>query len=196
MTISRDARRILDAIEHEGLLYVQDARLPSLATMIAGEPVRGSWWGHPRGKHIFGVIEEVEGSPDVARFKLLDGKVCLVHRPLWSALACVGRAQEPWQMEGLSRFALALLERVDGGEIVRETGPHVKQLERRLLCVGDQKHVETGNHATELVSWKRFAKDHDVSLRRRSVPKAKAEIEAVADRWEEAHGRRPRLPWD
>lgn len=195
MTVESDTAQVLAAIEREGLILVQDAKLPSLATMVAGEPVVGSWWGHPKGEHIFGVISKVEDDPDVCRFKLFGGKVCLVHRALWSALACVGRSREGWQMDGLSKFAVALLERVEGGEDVQETGPHVKELEQRLLVVGDQKHVESGQHKTELTSWKRWAKEHDVSLRRRSVDKAKAEIEAVADRWKAEHGRRPKLPW-
>lgn len=177
------------------MILVQDAKLPSLATMVAGQPIEGSWWGHSDGKTIFSVIAEVEDAPDVARFKLLDGKVCLVHRSLWPALACIGRARQAWQMDGLSTFATELLARVDEGHRVQETGPHVKELETRLLCVGDQKHVESGEHATELVSWKVFAKEHDVSLERRAVTKAKAEIAAIVDRWAEEHGRRAKLPW-
>jgi len=191
---------MLDAVrgtlEREGMLLVQDARLPSLVTLVAGEAIRGSWWGHAKSEAIFGVIQAIEDDPDVARFKVLDGKVALVHRALWSALACIGRAQEPWQMRDLGPFAEALLTRVDGGERVQETGPHVKELERRLLVVGDQKHVETGEHRTELVSWKVFAKEHDVSLRRRSTAKAKAELEEVRDRWAEQTGKRAKLPWD
>ncbi len=187
-----DVRR---ALSEEGMLLVQDATLPSVVSLVAGEPVAGSWWGHPKSEAIFATLTAIEDDPDVARFKLLDGKVCLVRRPLWSALACIGRAKEPWQMDGLSAFAAALLARVDAGERVQETGPHVKELERRLLCVGDQKHVETGEHRTELLGWKTFAKEHDVSLRRRSTAKAKAELEAIRDRWADARGRRARLPW-
>lgn len=194
MNVETDTAQALAAIEREGLILVQDKKLPNLVTMVAGEPIVGTFWGHPKGEHIFRVIGKVEDDPDVARFKVFGGKVCLVHRALWSALACVGRARGDWQMDGLSKFAAALLERVDD-EDVQETGPHVKALEQRLLVVGDQKHVESGEHRTELTSWKRWAKAHDVSLRRRSVAKAQAELEQIADRWKAEHGRRPKLPW-
>ncbi|MGE0789537.1 MAG: hypothetical protein AB7S26_27940 [Sandaracinaceae bacterium] len=197
--LSEDDLRHLDtvraAIEREGLLLVQDPILPSVATLVAGETISGSWWGHPAGHSIFRVISAIEDDPDVARFKLVDKKVCLVQRPLWSALYFIGRAKEDWQMNGLSSFASALLARVEEGGPVKETGPHVKELEHRLLCVGDQKHVESGNHATELTSWDRFAKEHRISKRKRALAKCKAEIEAIVDGWAERYGRTAKLPW-
>ena len=30
-----------------GLLLESDAKLPSVAGLVACAPVRGSWWGHP-----------------------------------------------------------------------------------------------------------------------------------------------------
>ena len=38
----------LERLEEHGLLLLQDKTLPSLVGLIAGEPVSGSWWGHPR----------------------------------------------------------------------------------------------------------------------------------------------------
>ena len=59
---------------------------PNLAEAIAGGPIRGSWWGHPKGHEIFRVAEAVCESPDVLVCKLIDGKVTYVHRRLWPAL--------------------------------------------------------------------------------------------------------------
>jgi len=69
-------------------IVLQAARgpVPSLAEAIAGGPIRGSWWGHPRGQEIFRVSEEVGESADVLVCKLVDGKVTFVHRRLWPAL--------------------------------------------------------------------------------------------------------------
>src|SRR5581483_2271004 len=39
-------------LESRGLWLVSDPRLPSLATVVAGEPVRGSWWAHPESQRI------------------------------------------------------------------------------------------------------------------------------------------------
>ena len=79
----------------EGLAFVerlgivlQAARgpVPSLAEAIAGGPIRGSWWGHPKGHEIFRVAEAVSDSPDVLVCRLVDDKITYVHRRLWPAL--------------------------------------------------------------------------------------------------------------
>lgn len=60
--------------------------VPNLAEWVAGEPIRGSWWGHARGRDIFRALSAVAGSPDVLAFRLVQAKVTLVHRRLWPAL--------------------------------------------------------------------------------------------------------------
>jgi len=69
-------------------IVLQAARgpVPSLAEAIAGGPIRGSWWGHPKGHEIFRVAEAVSESEDVLVCKLVDGKITYVHRRLWPAL--------------------------------------------------------------------------------------------------------------
>src|SRR5204863_5894299 len=61
--------------------------VPSLAEEITGEPIRGSWWGHPRGREIFRALGEVHDSPDVLMCRLVLGKRTFVHKRLWPALA-------------------------------------------------------------------------------------------------------------
>src|SRR6476661_719678 len=73
-------------IEHGMLLESARGPLPNVAEMIAGEPIRGSWWGHPSGPTIFEAINRLADSPDVVRTRLVNGKVTLVHRRLWPAL--------------------------------------------------------------------------------------------------------------
>ncbi|MFL6672033.1 MAG: hypothetical protein ACJ8LG_01935 [Massilia sp.] len=60
---------------------------PTLADAIAGEPIRGSWWGHAQGKRIFDLLQLVCADPDVLVCRLVDGKLTLVHRRQWPALA-------------------------------------------------------------------------------------------------------------
>ena len=69
-------------------IVLQAARgpVPSLAEAIAGAPIRGSWWGHPRAHEIFHVASHVSERPDVLVCKLIDGKVTYVHQRLWPAL--------------------------------------------------------------------------------------------------------------
>ena len=74
-------------VKHHGVV-LQAARgpAPSLAEAIAGGPIRGSWWGHPKSHEIFRVTEAVTESTDVLVCKLISGKVTYVHRRLWPAL--------------------------------------------------------------------------------------------------------------
>ncbi|HEX9577197.1 MAG TPA: hypothetical protein VF993_05555 [Myxococcales bacterium] len=75
-------------VEERGIvLAAARGPVPSLAQEIAGEPIRGSWWGHPRGQEIFRALGEVHDSPDVLMCKLVEGKRTFVHRRLWPALA-------------------------------------------------------------------------------------------------------------
>ena len=61
--------------------------VPSLAETIAGEPIRGSWWGHSKGDEIFVCSRAIRNSKEVLTCRLIDGKVTYVHRRLWPALA-------------------------------------------------------------------------------------------------------------
>ena len=80
----------LDWLREQGVV-MQSARaaVPSLAERVAGEPIRGSWWGHPAGHEIYRVLNLVRGSLDVVAVRLIKGKVTLIHRRLWPALARV-----------------------------------------------------------------------------------------------------------
>jgi hypothetical protein len=78
----------LDWLREQGVV-MQAARapVPSLAERVAGEPIRGSWWGHPAGHEIYQVLNRVRASPDVVAVRLINGKITLIHRRLWPALA-------------------------------------------------------------------------------------------------------------
>lgn len=82
------ADEALQFIERYGVvLEARRGPVPTLAAAIAGEPIRGSWWGHPKGHDIFAILSAVRASPDVLACRLIDRKVTLVHRRLWPALA-------------------------------------------------------------------------------------------------------------
>ena len=74
-------------IEAHGIV-LQSARGPivNLPELVVGEPISGSWWGHPKHDEIFRVLNEAGASVTVVRLRLVNGKVALVHRRLWSAL--------------------------------------------------------------------------------------------------------------
>jgi len=83
---------------HEALAFVrkhgvvlESARgpVPSLAQVIAGEPIRGSWWSHPKSHEIFAATRAVRDSDDVLVCRLIAGKITYVHRRVWPALVRV-----------------------------------------------------------------------------------------------------------
>ena len=74
--------------EHGLVMQSADhAHIPSLASFVGGEKIRGSWWAHAKGREIFRALTAVYDSPDVVATKLVDGKLTLIHRRLWPALA-------------------------------------------------------------------------------------------------------------
>ena len=95
------AGQALAFVRERGVVLVSaKGKGPTLVEAIAGEPVRGSWWGHPAGKRIFAVLNAVTESQDVLVCRLVDGKLTLVHRRLWPALA---RLAETFPPERLSQ---------------------------------------------------------------------------------------------
>jgi hypothetical protein len=154
------------ALADSGVLLVQDATLPSVTTLVTGTPVRGSWWAHEQAHSIFDVLEAL--AKDVAAAKLLLRKRTLIDRRLHPDLAAVGGERAPWQIDGLTDDALAMLVAVDeagGAQRVDElatTGPSsaanvVRDLERRLLVASHEIHTESGRHTKVLQCWSGWA---------------------------------------
>ena len=61
-----DAKQALAWVKKCGIA-VESARatVPSLPQVVAGEPLRGSWWAHPKGNDIFRLSRAIRRSPDV-----------------------------------------------------------------------------------------------------------------------------------
>ena len=72
--------------KHGVVLASARGAVPNLAEAVAGAPIKGSWWAHPKSHQIFGVLQAVARSEDVLTCRLLNGKVTLVHSRLWPAL--------------------------------------------------------------------------------------------------------------
>jgi hypothetical protein len=77
--------------KHGVVLASARGPVPSVAEAVAREPIVGSWWAHPKGRAIFAALSELDDSADVRCFKLVDGKVTLVHRRVWPALVRLAR---------------------------------------------------------------------------------------------------------
>jgi hypothetical protein len=85
---------------HGAVLAAAKGPAPNMADIIAGEVVRGSWWGHPRGKEIYAILNSLEASPEILVCRALNGKITLIHRRLWPALV---RAADRFPIERLAR---------------------------------------------------------------------------------------------
>jgi hypothetical protein len=191
--------RLRAALAQRGLLLLQDPELPAATTLIVGEVVRGSWWGHPQNKLVYDTLQQL--GAEVLWVKLVRGKETLVATPLWPALLGAARSREAWQLQGLSEPCQRLLALVDAapgsvrldqvtlfddGKASRE---HARELERRLLVHGDELHTESGRHVKVLESWALWQRTHGVN--ELPVPaQARAELEAAVQDWP-----KPRLPW-
>jgi hypothetical protein len=130
------------ALQRYGLLLLQDKSLRSVAGIIAGEALSGSWWSHPRSHEIFACLETIE--KDAIPTRLIGGKVTFVHRRLWPALLAVATAGETWQKQGLP------------------ANPSRRDLQERLLVHAEEVHTASGKHETRLVPWGRWAALADV----------------------------------
>ncbi|KQV42988.1 hypothetical protein [Duganella sp. Root336D2] len=85
-----NAQQALAFVEQHGVVLASaHGKVPTLTEAIAGAPIKGSWWGHAEGKRIFAVLSEVQGHGDILACRLLAGKLTLVHRRLWPAVAAL-----------------------------------------------------------------------------------------------------------
>ena len=72
--------------KHGVVLESAAGPVPSLAIAIAGEPIQGGWWAHPRSHEIFELTQAIRDREDVLVCRLVNGRVTFVHRRLWPAL--------------------------------------------------------------------------------------------------------------
>lgn len=157
------SHKVFEVLARRGLLLKQDKHLPNVVSLITGESLSTSWWGHPKGRQIFAVLSELSDHPDVLFTKLISGKVTLVHRRLWPSLLTVGSAREPWQVIGLPEAARDLLQAATRDGSARGSGNPVKELEKRLLVTARELHSESGRHEILIESWETWARRVGIS---------------------------------
>ncbi len=161
------------ALDDLGLLLIQDGALPAVTTIVAGAPVRGSWWSHEQAHSIFDVLQELYD--DAAVVKLIARKQTLVHRRLWPALVAVASGRSAWQVDGLSDDARAALAEIDASDapiradrlaatMSRKASDVVRELEVRLLVATTEVHTETGRHVKAAQTWTTWATASSVAL--------------------------------
>jgi hypothetical protein len=72
--------------EHGVVLVSAKGPAARLTELVAGEPIRGSWWAHRKSHEIFAVLQAISQSRDILTCRLINGKLTLVHCRLWPAL--------------------------------------------------------------------------------------------------------------
>jgi len=123
----------LTFVEETGVV-LESARgmVPNLAEVIAGQPIAGRWWGHPKGHEIFGLLRAVRASADILVCRLVDGKVTFVHRRLWPALVRVA------EIVGMDRLAQIQEIHTSGGRHEVEETPFPQWVPRSVLQQGER----------------------------------------------------------
>jgi hypothetical protein len=171
MTQARENQRedhrppLLPLLAEHGLLLQQDKTLPNVVGIVLGETLAASWWTHPRARLVFRCLCELADHADVLQTKLVDGKVTFVHRRLWAAVLAVATAQEPWQVQGLSREGRSLFEQVQAQGKCLAAGKVAKEIEHRLLVHAEQVHSESGAHKTCMETWQVWSERADFQTR-------------------------------
>ena len=201
-------KEIFAELKATGILMVTDKLLPSVVAKVVGEPVRGSWWGHPKSKDIYNINVRLAEHPDVLVSKLLSGKNTFVHRRLWSALIAIGGSNESWQLNRLDPMAKSLLEAVrksgqiqtdsfgqfPGGDS-RTISKAAGELESRLLVYAEDIHTDRGSHTRRLETWGNLAKRLGFSADPIEAPEAKSCFEKILNDLNTRHNGEGRFPW-
>jgi hypothetical protein len=203
----RDFKHALQTLRRLGVLMETDANLPSVAGLVTGEPVRGSWWSDVSAQEIFTILGQFEDHCDVMFTKLISGKVTLVHRKLWPEVLAIGSSRALWQMKELSKSARHLMELVDERGSVRtdqlawpkarmaKPGEAARELEKRLLIYSGQFHTESGAHAKLLETWDTWARRVRFAVGTMQVESAIQKMEARVRKLNEQFEAAGRLPW-
>jgi hypothetical protein len=198
-------KKVLLSLESFGFMLASDRAFPNVASLIAGKPVKGSWWSHPLAHTIFAVNEMLEDHKDVLLTKLISGKVTFVHRNMWQQVYSIAIACDDWQTEALSSAARELLKKLqnqstlDTTELVplrgKKPGDIARELELRLLIHAEQFHTESGAHAKMIETWKHWADRVGLKGRPTDPQSAKQIVERRVNELNHKFGANGRLPW-
>lgn len=138
-------RQAIDFIRYHGVVLQSAKGLEaSLAERIAGGPIPGSWWSHPKGHEIFALIQHVHASRAVLVCTLARGRITYVHRRLW-----------PFFVRLASAFPVHSLDRVQevhlpSGRHRRRDIPFPDWVSRELLDSAGRIRAQAATAALEV----------------------------------------------
>lgn len=131
--------------EHGVVVESAKTAVPSLAATVAGQPIRGSWWAHPKAQQIFVLAEAIRESEDIVTCRLVDGKITFVHRRLWPALV---RLQHRFEKDRLTKV---FSEHTPSGKHVTHETPFPKWVPRELIREGKRMTEEAAERLLSVV---------------------------------------------
>ena len=194
-------------IRELGVLLETDRAFPSLVALVAGGPVKGTWWAHPLANEIYMMGQRLMDERDVLFIRLLTGKMTYVHRRLWRALYAIATARQFWQLSDLPKTAKSMLHTIDrrgslrmdelrSSRTAKELGADARILETRLLVFGDDVHTDSGAHVKRIETWPRWAKRVELDAGTLpSVEDARSEFEEIVTTLNEKYRADATLPW-
>lgn len=198
MTEAEALKIALAHLEREKFLLLVDNRQPSLVTILTGETIKGSWFGHPLGNVIYNTANNIGRRKSLLALKLIDGKYTYIHPSLRDAAYALALYVDDWQEKKLTPKAkklLAALEKKGTIPVTAANKAEAALLEKLLLANGEQEHTESGKHVKILLSWKRTAKKLGHKIKRMPVEEARRAWEDRVWAFNKAHRAAYRLPW-
>lgn len=200
--------KVKKELKRYGILMLTDPVLPSLTSVVAGAPVKGSWWGHAKGNLMYNLSNTLLDDPKILCVKLINKKNTFLLPEHWPALFAIGRSKVEWQMRGLTIAQKSILKMIEAKGLVRgdskgfspgDFGKQLAKLEERLLVFSENVHTDSGKHVRVAISCKQMAKLRRIkhqNLKGRLAPEAaQNHFELLCeDLWRE-YGAKIRLPW-
>lgn len=199
---------IEQALERYGLLLQHDRELPSVTLIVAGEPIRGSWWGHPLGHAIYDLLDGFGEQSGQLEAKLIDGKVTYVHRRLWPAFFALARHELEARLAKLPATTVALFRHVEShgpiradalppalASAPRELTKSIRALETALLVHSDSIHTGSGAHVKLLHTWPQWCSARQIRVPAVAIDDATAELDRALSALSAGTGRKPKVPW-
>lgn len=158
-------KKIIKELNKKGVLLLQDKTFPSVVSTIVGEPIIGSWWGHPMANPIYNGLNWAIDQKSIISAKLLSKKVTYINKKLYPFFFSIVSEVRPWQLKGLSKESTELMAMIKKSKTgIRSDSPefklkypalkkHIDDLETRLLIYTEEIHTEGGKHAKEIKPW-------------------------------------------
>lgn len=198
MTEAEALKIALAHLKKEKFLLLVDNRQPSLVTILTGEKLKGSWFGHPLGKVIYNTSNNLSAYKNLLVMKLIDGKYTYIAPELRDAAYSLGTYIDDWQEKKLTSSArklLSALEKKGSLPVDAKNKSDAALLEKLLLANGEQEHTDSGKHVKILLSWKQTARKLGHKVKKVPIEEARRAWENHIWSFNKKHRAAFRLPW-